>query len=75
MVKNKVTNSNNVAPATALTAVEIKIPGHSKYITTPKFNKVTTAEKFNARLKQANSAIKGDTAGFVEKTDLDDKLK
>ena len=74
MVKNKVTNSNNVAPATALTAVEIKIPGHSKYITTPKFNKVT-AEKFNARLKQANSAIKGDTAGFVEKTDLDDKLK
>ena len=34
-------NINNLSTATALTAIEIKIPDHSKYITTPKFTKLT----------------------------------
>ena len=37
---------------------------HEKYITNPKFNKLT-AENFEARLAQAN---------LVTKTDFDDKL-
>ena len=47
---------------------------HSKYITTPEFNKLT-AENFSARLKQANLATKGNIADFVKKTNFDDKLK
>ena len=50
------------------------MPDHSKYITTPDFNKLT-AESFTPQLKQANLATKGDIAGFVEKADFDDKLK
>ena len=38
----------------------------NKYITTQEFNKLT-AEKFSARLKQANLAIKADIDDFVEK--------
>ena len=38
---------------TKIGEVEKKIPDHSKYITTPEFNKWTT-ENFAARLKQAN---------------------
>ena len=38
---------------------------HNKYITTPKFNKLT-AENFAARLKQANLASQNDTADFIE---------
>ena len=38
---------------------------HNKYIITPEFNKLT-AEKFAAKLAQAN---------FVKKTDFDDKQK
>ena len=63
-----------LATTTALTAVENKIPDHSKYITTPKFNRLT-AENVAARLVQANLASKNDTANFVKKTDFDDKLK
>ena len=38
---------------TKIGEVEIKIPNHDQYITTPEFNKLT-AENFAARLKQAN---------------------
>ena len=44
---------------------------HDKYITIPEFNKLT-AERFAARLAQAN---KSDIANFIEKTDFDNKLK
>ena len=47
-----------------ISEVENKIPNHDKYITTPKFNKLT-AENFAARLKQAS---------LVTKTDFDNKL-
>ena len=67
-------NITNFATTTALTAVENKIPGHSKYITTQKINKLT-AEIFAARLAQANLVRKNDIAYFIKKIDLDDKLK
>ena len=67
-------NITNLATANACTAVENKIPHHSKYITTPEFNKLTV-ENFAARLKQANLATKGNIADFVKKADFDDKLK
>ena len=74
-VKNKIPNITNLATSTtALTAVENKIPDHSKYITTPEFNKLT-AENFAARLAQANLPSKNDIANFVKKTYFDDKLK
>ena len=73
-VKNEIPSITNLATTTALTAFENKIPDHSKYITTPEFNKLT-AENFTARLKQANLATKGDISDFVKKTDFDDKLK
>ena len=44
-----------------------------KDIATQGFNKLTP-ENFNARLKQANLAIKINSANFV-KTDFDDKIK
>ena len=65
---------NNLDITTALTAVENKIPNHSKYITTPKFNKLA-AENFTTRLKQANVATKADIADFLKKKDFVDKLK
>ena len=65
---------NNLDITTALTAVENKIPNHSKYITTPKFNKLA-AENFTARLKQANVATKADIADFLKRKDFVDKLK
>ena len=49
---------------TKIGEVENKVPDHSKYITTKKFNKLT-AENFAAILKQAN---------LVSKTDFDNKL-
>ena len=64
----------NLATTTAITAVENKIPGHSKYITTPEFNKLT-AENFAVRLAQANLASKNYIANFTKKTDFDDELK
>ena len=56
-VKNKLYNIANLATTTtALTAVENKISDHSKYVTTPGFNKLT-AENFAARIAQANLAL------------------
>ena len=63
-VKNKIPNITNLATNTALTVVENKIPDHSKYITTPEFNKLT-AENVTSRLKQANLASKGGISDFV----------
>ena len=68
------TTNINLATTTTLTVVENKIPGHSKYITTLEFNKLTL-EKFAARLVQTNLTSKNDNANFVRKTDFDDKLK
>ena len=73
-VGNKIPNITNLATTTAVTAVENKIPDHSKYVTTPEFNKIT-AESFTARLAQANLASKNDIANFLKKTDFYDKLK
>ena len=73
-MKNEMPSINNLDITTALTAVENKIPNHSKYITTPKFNKLA-AENFTARLKQANVATKADIADFLKRKDFVDKLK
>ena len=66
--------TNLATTTTAVTAVENKIPDHTKYITTPEFNKLM-AENVTARLKQANLATKGDIADFVKKTNFSDKIK
>ena len=55
------------ATTTGVTAVENKIPDHSKYITTPEFNEVT-AEDFTARLAQENLASKNDITNSVKKS-------
>ena len=65
-IKNKIPNITNLAATTAPTAVESKTPDHSKYITTPEFNKLT-AESFSARLKHANLATKADITDFIKK--------
>ena len=73
-VEKEISSITDLVTNTALTAVENKKPDHTQYMTTPKFKKLTT-ENFIARLKQANSATKGDTANFLKKTDFNDKLK
>ena len=59
---------------TKIGEIEKNAPDHSKYITTPEFNKIA-AVNFAARLAEAKLATKNDIANFVEKTDFDDKLK
>ena len=73
-IENKILSITNLATTTTLNAVENKTPDHSKYITTPEFN-MLTSENFSARLAQANLASKSDIANFVKKIDFDDKLK
>ena len=53
---------------TKIREIEKKITDHDheKYITTPEFNKIT-AEKFAARLAQANLANKNDIAASSKK--------
>ena len=68
--KNKILNITNFATTTALTAVENKIPGHSKYITTP-----VNSREFAARLAQTDLASKNYIVNFGKNTDFDDKLK
>ena len=46
----------------------------NKYITTHKFNKLTS-ENFAAKLKQVNLASKSDIAKLVTKIEFDNKLK
>ena len=72
-VKHKIPNITNLTTNTALTALENKIIDHSKYITTPEFDKLTV-ETFAAGLAQINFASKNDIANFIKKTDLDDKI-
>ena len=57
--------------STKINKIENKINDHdnTKYITTQKFNKLTS-DKFTARLKQANLASENDIANFIKKTDL-----
>ena len=75
MVKNEIPSATNIATTTtAFTAVDNKIPDHSKSITTPEFNKLSV-ETLTARLKQANLATKGDIVDFIKKTDFEHKLK
>ena len=66
--ENKIPNTNGLVTTTVLNTkfskVENTVPTHDKYITAPKFNKLTVA-KFTARLKQVN---------LVNKTDFDKKL-
>ena len=73
-VKGKISSIFILVTNTALTAFENKIPDHSKYITTIKFNKLRI-EDFTARLKKANLTTKGDIADFLKNADFDDKLK
>ena len=49
-VKNEIPSITSLATTTAYTAVKNNMLDHSKYITTPEFNK-PTAENFTARLK------------------------
>ena len=64
-VENKIPNVSNLVKRTdhntTINQIEKKITDHSqdKYITTPKFDKVT-AENFAARLAQANLVTKTD---------------
>ena len=89
-VKNKIPNTNNLATTTALTAVENKIPGHSKNITDPEFDKLLAEivterlkeanlmllqENVTARLKEENLTAKGDITDFVKKINFNDKRK
>ena len=76
-IENKIPNVSNLVKKadynTKINDIEKKITDHDhdKYITIPEFNKLT-AERFAARLAQAN---KSDIANFIEKTDSDNKLK
>ena len=67
-IEKKIPNINSLVTTTVfgtkISEVENKIPDHAKHITTPEFNKLI-AEKFPARLKQAD---------LVNKTDFDNKL-
>ena len=47
---------------------------HDKYITTPKFNRLTSKNLIGT-LKQANLTNKSDIANFVSKTYFNNKLK
>ena len=46
--------------------IEMKTPGHGKYITTQEFNKLT-AENFAEKLEQGKLASKDDIANFKGK--------
>ena len=80
IVENKIPNVSNLVKKTVYNTktneIEKKITDHdhsNKYITTPKFNKLT-AQNFATRLKQANLASKSDITNLVNKTDFDNKL-
>ena len=71
LIQSKRTDYN-----TKINKIKKKITDHNydKYITIPKFNKLT-AETFSARLAQGNLANKNDITNFVNKSDFDEKLK
>ena len=68
-VNAKINEVKNEIPSVTNLATEDKIPDHSKCITTPEFNKLTT-ENFTARLAETNLASKNDIANFVNKADF-----
>ena len=79
-VENKTPNVSNLVKKpdynTKRNEREKTITDHDhskKYITTPEFNKLT-AENVAARLKQANLASERDSANFLNRTDVDNKL-
>ena len=67
-VENKIPSTSTLVATdvlkTKISEIENEIPNHDKYITTPKFNKLT-AESFTAWLEQAD---------LVNTTDFDNKL-
>ena len=65
-VKIEIPSITSVATITPLTGLENEIPDHSKYITTPEFNKLKE-DNVTAKLKQANFANKGDIAEICKK--------
>ena len=65
-IKNKIYNITNLATTTALTDIENKIRDHSKYSTTPEFNKLTT-ENVPPRLAQENLVSKNDISNIIKK--------
>ena len=71
LIQSKRTDYN-----TKINKIKKKTTDHNydKYITIPKFNKLT-AETFSARLAQGNLANKNDITNFVNKSDFDEKLK
>ena len=68
-IEYKIPDVTNLVTTTALTAIENKILDHSKYITTPEFNKLAS-ENCAARLAETNLASKNNIANFVKKTDF-----
>ena len=68
--------SQNTDYIIKINEIENKVTDHNhdKYITTTELNKLT-AEKFAAKLAQANLATKSNNENFVSKTDFDEKLK
>ena len=80
IVENKTSNVSNLVKKTDYNTKsnerEKTITDHDhskKYITTPEFNKLA-AENVAARLKQANLASERDSANFVNRADVDNKL-
>ena len=65
-IENKIYNITNLATTTALTDIENKIRDHSKYSTTPEFNKLTT-ENVTPRLAQENLVSKNDISNIIKK--------
>ena len=59
-VKKKIANISNLATNIAVTSVQNKIPDHSEYITTLKFNRI----KFIARLKLGHEILIHKNNGF-----------
>ena len=80
IVENKTSNVSNLVKKTDYNTKsnerEKTITDHDhskKYITTPEFNNLTAGD-VAARLKQANLASERDSANFVNRADVDNKL-
>ena len=71
--KTKTCNITNLSTTTAIAAAGNRIHDHSKYITTPEFNKLTE-EDFGAKLAKEKLVNKSDIATFVKMTDFDKHL-
>ena len=65
--------TGNLENNAAISFIKINDHNHPKYVTTHKFDKLTS-ESFVSRFSQAKLASKNYTVHFVKKTDFDDKL-